>query len=102
MTLRPSPTHLRRPERAEWANGRTRPTVNRREVPREKFPFVIEALHPKTRAVVWSVTVEMPKSRHTGRLVEIPPLRQQLGHPVAMRIRYADGEVDEREPDPVN
>jgi hypothetical protein len=62
----------------------------------ELFPITLEALHVNTRAVVWSQTIERPED---AALVYIPPLRIQLGHPVAMRIRFGDGSVEEeREP----
>jgi hypothetical protein len=57
-----------------------------------QFPITLEALHPRTRAVVWSRTIERPDE---AALVYIPPLREQLGHAVAMRIRFGDGTVDE-------
>ena len=58
----------------------------------ELFPITIEALHVETRAVVWSETIERPEE---AALVYIPPLASVLGHPVAMRLRFGDGTVDE-------
>ncbi len=56
--------------------------------PRFDFPMTIEALHIETGAVVWSLTIPTPEN---ATLIGIPPLREQLGHPVAIRVRYADG-----------
>jgi hypothetical protein len=58
--------------------------------PREKFPIVMEFLHPVTRAVVHRIEVEAPEDLVS---VYIPPLAKQLGHRVALRIIFADGEV---------
>ncbi len=63
----------------------------------EQYPITIEALHPDTRAVVWTTTIEKPDST---ALVAIPPLRRQLGHPVTIRMRFADGTVTETPPSP--
>lgn len=56
--------------------------------PREAFPITIEALHPDTKQVVWSTVVEMPED---AQPICIPPLKRQLGHPVEIRVTFADG-----------
>lgn len=66
-----------------------------------QFPILIEALHYKTREVVWSTTVEKPASG-TRTPVKIPGLAFELGHPVAMRMTFGDGEVIVQEPERVN
>jgi hypothetical protein len=69
------------------------------DLPERLFPIEVEALHPDTREVVWHAFVERPPDGQRI-LLEIPPLRKQLGHPVTMRIRFGDGTVSTREPDP--
>jgi hypothetical protein len=59
-------------------------------LPRGKYPITIEFFHPVTLAIVHSITVEEPAGL---ALVEIPPLARRLGHRVAVRIRFGDGEV---------
>jgi len=63
--------------------------------PREQYPIVIEALHPDTRAVVWSKKVEAPDGLE---LVYIPPLARMLGHPVTIRMTFGDGSIKETPP----
>lgn len=58
----------------------------------EDFPIVLEAIHPETRHVVWSKTIEKPDDITA---IYIPPLRRQLGHPVVMRARYGNGSMTE-------
>lgn len=58
----------------------------------EDFPITFEALHPKTRVVVWSQTVERPAD---ATELYIPPLAKQLGHRVIMRITFGDGRVEQ-------
>lgn len=65
----------------------------------KKFPITIAALHPVTRAVVWSETIEKPEGL---ALLYIPPLKKQLGHPVLIRTTYGDGSVDEVAPESVH
>ena len=67
------------------------------DLPPEKYPIRIEALHWITKAVVWSKTVELPNPGAKVR-TEIPPLRKMFGHPVAMRMTFGDGEVRESPP----
>lgn len=55
----------------------------------EEFPVTIEALHPETREVLWSATIEQPAD--VG-LLRIPPLGRQLGHPVHILIRFGTGQ----------
>jgi hypothetical protein len=62
------------------------------DLPREKYPFVLECLHWQTHVVVWSVTVEAPPVGERV-ILRIPPLAKQLGHPVTVRITFADGSV---------
>jgi hypothetical protein len=57
----------------------------------EMFPILVEALHPETGAVVWSLTVEEPVNG--AQAIRIPPLAWMFGHPVEMRITFADGAV---------
>lgn len=64
----------------------------------DKFPILIEALHYKTRAVVWSITVEMPTDYGGKVPVNIPHLSAIHGHPVAIRFTFGDGEVSTGEP----
>jgi hypothetical protein len=63
-------------------------------IPRHLVPFTIEALHPTTRAAVWSRTVQCAE----GRVEElhVPAIAKQVGHPVVMRITYADVTVVEK------
>lgn len=65
------------------------------DLPPSAFPFTLEGLHPDTRAVVWSRTVERPED---VAVVYIPPLALIHGHRVEIRVRYADGSVDEERP----
>ena len=60
------------------------------------FPLVIEGLHPDTRAVVWSLTIEAPVNADVP--IYIPPLARRLGHPITIRMTWANGEVKEMEP----
>jgi len=62
--------------------------------PLDAYPIVIEALHPKTRVVVWSLTIPAPVG---DEAVYIPPLARRFGHPVAIRMTWANGEVQEGE-----
>lgn len=62
--------------------------------PLGKFPFTIEFLHPVTQAVVASQTIEAPVDGKF-QAVYIPPVARFLGHYVAVRMRFADGEVVE-------
>jgi hypothetical protein len=70
-------------------------TTRRFDFPPDHYPITIEALHPDTSDVVWSMTLEKPEDT---ALVRIPPLRKILGHPVMIRIRYATGRIQESEP----
>jgi len=65
------------------------------DFPAHLFPITVEAFHPLTRCVVWSLIVEKPDD---AVKIYIPPLRKQLGHPVAMRWTFADGSTRESEP----
>jgi hypothetical protein len=63
----------------------------------DKFPIRIEMLHWKTRAVVWTKVIVEPD--HDGDMkIEIPALARVLGHPVAIRMTFGDGDVIEKEP----
>lgn len=66
----------------------------RHDLPREKFPFVIEAYHPTTKAIVWTATVQAPTDKTTS--IYIPPLKERFGHPVGIRISFADGTIEDR------
>ena len=76
---------------------KTLPTAHLNLTP-QSFPVVIEALHPVTRKVVWTTTLDKPNDGAFVR-VYVPPLAKRLGHPVAVRVRFADGREDTREPD---
>jgi hypothetical protein len=66
--------------------------MKRHDLPAEYFPFTIEAINPATGQVVWFRRVDKPD----GVLkLEIPPLARQLGHPVSIRLVFADGSVEE-------
>lgn len=73
--------------------------ARRHDLPLSAYPIKIEALHPKTKAVVWSHTVEAPDNLVA---VYIPPLRKQLGHPVDFKVTYADGTVERSGPSYAN
>jgi len=64
-------------------------------LPAEMYPFLIEALHPETRKVVWSMCVAAPADPAGFQAVTIPPLSKTYGHPVLMRITWPDGTVSE-------
>ena len=71
--------------------------VKRHYLPKEHYPLLIEALHWKTRDVVWSAKVDAPDG--DGMLpIQIPALRRNHGFPVAIRITFGDGEVQVKEP----
>lgn len=70
------------------------------DFPLVAYPFVLEALHWKTRAVVWSETIQAPLDGSKA-VIKIPALRKELGYPVAMRLTFANGQVIEREPEMV-
>jgi hypothetical protein len=63
--------------------------VRHHDLPAGVFPFTVEAYHPETEKVVWSHRVEGPGQ------IYIPNLKRQFGHPVAIRLIYADGTVDD-------
>lgn len=69
--------------------------VKTHRLPPSSFPLEIEALHPVTGRVVWSTVLHEPAAGEVWAGIEIPPLRQQLGHPVDIRITYGDGTVSE-------
>jgi len=64
--------------------------------PHDAYPLVIEALHPDTRAVVWTKTVAAPED---VAAIYIPPLARMLGHPVTIRMTWANGDVREGAPE---
>lgn len=72
--------------------------VTKFQLPDGAYPITIEALHPKTRSVVWSKKVEATHAGKNPDPVYMPLLRKRLGHPIAMRIRFADGSVKESAP----
>ena len=59
----------------------------------EMYPLTIEALHHKTGIVVWSQSVEAKPP--ASQRIHVPALRKQLGHPVRIRVTFADGSVRE-------
>lgn len=67
------------------------------DLPLEAYPLTLEAYHPETRKVVWSRVIDAPLSGQRAEIF-IPPLRKQLGHPVAMRVIFADGTCREQGP----
>lgn len=68
------------------------------DLPANLFPFLIEALHVDTLAVVWQKRVELPKSKDELAKIYIPALSEILGHAVRIRITFADGIVRESPP----
>ncbi len=64
------------------------------DLPREKFPIVMEFSHPKTGKIVHAIRVEAPESPERKR-VFVPPLAQQFGHAVALKITFGDGQIVE-------
>lgn len=70
--------------------------IARHDLPASMYPFTIEALS-LAGEVVWSKTVERPAGEVA---IEIPGLKQQLGFPVSIRCRFADGSVREYPPQP--
>jgi hypothetical protein len=75
-------------------------------LPPEKFPILVEFLHPDTRAVVYTITIPKPRgpalspigSQDYFAKVRIPPIARMLGHPVVARITFGDGTVQVIEP----
>jgi len=63
-------------------------------LPRSKYPLTIDFLHPVTRAIVHSIRVEAPADG-TLEPVYIPPVALQVGHPVRVRVTFADGTVED-------
>jgi hypothetical protein len=66
---------------------------------RDLYPLRIEALDPQTGEILWETTVEAPEGLAA---VYIPPLAQQFGHAVRMRIVWADGTITDRSGETVN
>jgi len=64
---------------------------------RDDFPLVIEGLHPDTRVVVWSLTIEAPVNADMP--IYIPPLAHRFGHPITIRMTWANGRVIEGSPE---
>lgn len=64
----------------------TLPTA-RHDLPASMYPFTIEALNAETAEVVWKHVVTGPGS------VYVPPLARDFGHPIAIRVTWADGNV---------
>lgn len=63
------------------------------DVPPNDFPFDVEVLDVETRKVVWRVTVTGPGA------VEFPGRDQtNNGKPVAVRVSYPDGTINELDP----
>lgn len=56
-------------------------------LPADRFPFTIEFLRVDTKEVVHTIRVE-----GAGALV-VPPLAQQYGVRVSVRVTFPDGEV---------
>ncbi len=69
------------------------------DLPKAKFPVLIECLHPQTRAIVHRIEVKVPRPG-TRTPVYIPPLARRLGHPVMVRVTFGDGEIIEAPPPP--
>ncbi len=66
--------------------------VSVQDFKRDQFPILIEALHHKTREVVWSVKIELPVEGNRVA-VKIPQIAAAYGHPVAVRITFGNGDV---------
>jgi hypothetical protein len=64
------------------------------DLPLRMYPFRIEALHPDTRMVLWTRTVQAPMGGKRDT-IHIPALRERFGHPVQIRMVFADGTVEE-------
>lgn len=60
-------------------------------LPEDHYPFLIEAIHPETGEVVWELKVERPSIAEQVSGLYIPPLVRRFGHPVNIRIKYANG-----------
>jgi hypothetical protein len=61
-------------------------------LPATAYPLTIIALRSDNRAEVWRHHLMSPGA------VYIPPLAKQHGVKVIIRIEYADGTVDEKQP----
>jgi hypothetical protein len=55
------------------------------DIPEDQFPFTIEFLRSDTHEVVHTIVITEPGG------MKVPPLRQQLGVPVNVRITRKDG-----------
>lgn len=66
----------------------------REDLPRDHFPFVVEFYNPATSEMVHSILVEEPPSGETIK-IHIPPLKKQLGYQVGVRIKFANGVIQE-------
>lgn len=64
------------------------------DLPASYYPFTIQAYHPETQRIVWERYVEMPPPGQK-MVLHIPPLRKLYGHPVGIRVLFANGEVKE-------
>lgn len=67
-------------------------------LPATAYPFRLQALHPETGEVIWQSMVERPPGG-VLKCLSIPPLANQLGHPVVMRILWADGTISVSAPE---
>ncbi len=65
-----------------------------RDLPEDCFPFVVEFYNPATSETVHSITVEKPPPGNKVA-VPIPPLAKQLGYKVNVRIKFANGTMQE-------
>ena len=70
--------------------ARQAPRIAVYDLPPDWFPVTVEFYHWRTREVVHSVRVEAPEAGNRNA-VRIPPLAFQLGHPVGVRVTYANG-----------
>ncbi len=64
------------------------------DLPADHFPFVVEFYHPETSVMVHSILVEQPPPGERVK-VSIPPLAKELGHKVGVRIKFANGTIQE-------
>jgi hypothetical protein len=63
--------------------------------PGRLFPLKVEAFTERDGKLVWATTVERPEG---FTALEIPPLKEQFGCRVAIRVTYGDGTVENINP----
>lgn len=70
------------------------PNMLRRDLPPDCFPFVVEFYNPATSEMVHSILVEEPPTGEPVKIT-IPPLKKQLGYKVGVRVKFANGTIEE-------